>query len=371
MFLVAKPTMQCNAACAYCAARTRADSNTRMAPAVLEKLFAFAGYLGREHSSAEGGRLGVTMLWHGGEPLLMGPEFYEQVHVLTRSLSGQGVTVRHRMQTNLLAWNENLAEVLSRLLHDRRLSSSAEPLGLGDRRLPGGASYMGRWLEKVDEVRKAGFRPGLVCVVDGRIAAHPRETYYYFKNLATDAHVRFNPIYPHERGRQTTGKRRLAQSAWAGFLTQLWDVWEGEVRPFGIEPLQTWANVAGNRRQRGACDMSGRCATGFLGVGPEGDVHQCGRAIDAGVLRYGNLVTDSFEQILAAPERARMLARTDELSTGACRDCPWWGLCHGGCPVQAWLHGKDWHEPTHWCESRRAFFEHAFGHHYAEGAHAG
>lgn len=342
-----------------------------MSTDLLEKLFEFAAYLGREGCGGEEKQSFVTMLWHGGEPFLMGPEFYQKALAFTRKLSHQGVTVRHRMQTNLLAWNKELAEVFSRLLHDRRLSSSAEPLGLGDRRLPRGESYMGRWLGRLEDARTARFRPGLLCVVDGRIAARPSETYYYFKNLLPHTRVRFNPLYPQARGQAPTGERRLTPSAWGRFLTELWDLWEEDERSVDVEPLLTWAGVSEENRNRGACDMSGRCATGFLGVGPGGDVHQCGRAIDAGVLRYGNMETDDFEDILASPDRARMQVRPRELESGACRHCRWWKLCHGGCPVQAWLHGKEWDDPTPWCEGRRAFFEHAFGRQCGEGAHVG
>ena len=363
--------MQCNAACTYCAARRAGATSARMSVSILERLFAFVAHLARAQSVTDAHPGGVTILWHGGEPLLMGREFYERVLVLTSDLSRQGLKIRHRMQTNLLDWNDDLAEVLSRLLHERRLSSSAEPLGLGDRRLAGGGSYMGRWLEQVRDVLGREFRLGLVCVVDGRIAARPQETYHYFKNLLPAPQVRFNPLYPQSRELPMTGERLLTPVAWGRFLRQMWQMWEADERSFCIEPLQTFAGLVGGRRRHGTCDMSGRCGTGFLAVGPEGDVHQCGRALDAGILRYGNIATGSFDEILAAPNRVRICSRPVELSAGTCAQCRWWELCHGGCPVQAWMHGRGWHEPTHWCEGRRFFFELAFEHEELGGINVG
>jgi uncharacterized protein len=339
-----------------------------MSPRILDRLFDFGSHLAARESGA-GPERRLSMLWHGGEPLLMGPEFFERVHTHTQALAERGVAVRHRMQSNLLAWNDELAAVLAPLLRGGGLSSSAEPLGMSRRRLPGGASYMGRWLEQLEAVRGAGFHVGLVCVVDGVIAQRPRDTYYYFKNLVGDGGVRFNPLYPPRRGSAVAAPYRLGPDVWGRFLAELWDVWLEDGRTLRVEPFVGWEQSARGETGKAACDMSGRCGSRFFGISPAGDVHACGRAMDAGTLCYGNLLTDSFDEILASPSRTGLVGRTEELRRGACGDCPWWRLCHGGCGVQAWQHGGEVSDPSAWCAGRKVFFGHAFGESLAWEAH--
>lgn len=330
-----------------------------MTAQTLARVFDFADHLTRTQAGSPRPR--VSMLWHGGEPLLMGVPFFEQILAFTDELAQQGVSIRHRIQTNLLAWDDELAEILTRLPGNLGLSSSAEPLGLNDRRLPGDGSYMGRWLDKLAEVQQAGFTPGLVCVVDGRIAKRPRDAYFYFKNLRPDSGVRFNPLYPRRREETATGPNALSPAAWGRFLIGLWDAWQEDDCAMRVEPLMTWNRAAGGGERRGACDMSGRCASGFLGISPDGTVSHCGRAMDAGILEYGNLNDDDFDTILESPLRREMLVRTDSLLATDCAGCPWWHLCHGGCAAQSWLHGHDWRARSAWCEGRKDFFAHSLG----------
>ncbi len=331
-----------------------------MTLATLARVFEFAGHVSSAQQSGRGTHH-IQLLWHGGEPLLMGPAFFRRVHQHTTELLLQGIIVNHRLQTNLLAWNDELSQALSPLLRGGGLSSSAEPLGMNDRSLPGGKSYMDSWLAKLDEICNEGLKVGLVCVVDRKIATRPREAYYYFKNLHGVANVRFNPLYPSKRGIPVPKELRLDPSGWGRFLAGLWDVWMEDERAFNVEPLIGWRRVAQGDPRKGACDMSGGCGSGFLGISPDGGVFHCGRALDASILHYGNVCTDPFDKIVEAPLRVEMQGRLESLKQGACESCTWWCFCHGGCGVQTWQQGGDWVDPSAWCKGRTLFFEHAFG----------
>jgi uncharacterized protein len=259
------------------------------------------------------------------------------------------------MQSNLLLWEGSFAAALPDLLAKGAISTSVEPPGDAPlRRVKGGQTYFDAWWPRMKEVRDCVGGLSAVCVVDRNLLSRVEESYFFFKNMGVSS-LRFNPMYPVVAGRSTSGAE-LSSEEWGEFLVRLLHVWNNDGREFPVEPLRTWAGLMRGRKQPGACDITGRCADRFLGVDPVGDIYQCGRAMDAQVLRYGNVADETLEEILEAEDRLRLQSRQQVLRESQCAGCSWWGLCHGGCPIQAHLQGDDIMSRTPWCEGRRQVF---------------
>ena len=95
--LLAKPTGAiCNLDCAYCFFLDKEvfypDSKFRMSDDVLEQ------YIKQLIESHQTDR--VTIAWQGGEPTLMGLDFYRRVMELAEKYRRPGMTFEHTMQTN-------------------------------------------------------------------------------------------------------------------------------------------------------------------------------------------------------------------------------------------------------------------------------
>ena len=95
--MLAKPTgAACNLACAYCFFLDKEllypDSRFRMSDEVLE------AYI-RQLIEAHGGNQ-VTVAWQGGEPTLMGLEFYRRAIEVQKKYARPGMTFENTMQTN-------------------------------------------------------------------------------------------------------------------------------------------------------------------------------------------------------------------------------------------------------------------------------
>jgi radical SAM protein with 4Fe4S-binding SPASM domain len=48
------------------------------------------------------------------------------------------------------------------------------------------------------------------------------------------------------------------------------------------------------------------------------------------------------------------------LKRTACRNCPWWLYCHGGCVNDSLLGSGTAFAPTSFCEGLRSFFDETF-----------
>ena len=105
--LLAKPTgAACNLACSYCFFLDKellnSNSKFRMPEEILE---AYIWQLIESHRSSQ-----VTVAWQGGEPTLMGVDFYRKAIELQEKYRRSGMTFENTLQTNGTLLNDEWCE---------------------------------------------------------------------------------------------------------------------------------------------------------------------------------------------------------------------------------------------------------------------
>lgn len=375
--VIVKPTDACNARCVYCSAASSKEKG-RMSLATAERMF----LVFRDLALARGERE-VNFIWHGGEPLLMPDRFCEGVVSLQkRILGGAGLTWRNGIQTNLTLMSERRIPTLKRLLGaDGCVGTSADPIpGIRVLGRDSPRSYMVRWRASVRLLEEHGIKYGVVYVVHRLSLPRLADVYRHFRSEHPRAPVRFNPLYLQGRARGCDSIS-ITPADWGKALNLLFSLWREDGEPGDIHPLSAWAALRRREVSRGsavtvrqgtsgrrgasgrrircrlACDVSGRCAETHWGVAPDGSIHSCGRSIDGGVFRYGNVHTTPADELLATPVRQALANRIVYLRQGSCRGCRWWRYCHGGCPNDGLLSRGTPFSPTGWCEGLKRFFE--------------
>ena len=96
--ILVMPTDSCNMNCIYCFHSPYHKSKGHMSYTLLQKLYDITF---RDYKS-------VTFIWHGGEPLLMGVEFYRKAIEMQRKY--YGMKIKNRMQSNLTLLNEDIVK---------------------------------------------------------------------------------------------------------------------------------------------------------------------------------------------------------------------------------------------------------------------
>ncbi|MEO5375359.1 MAG: radical SAM protein [Alphaproteobacteria bacterium] len=354
--VIVKPTLRCNAACAYCSSANAArSSRDRMPPAVLERLF------DRVHEFlTERPRETVVITWHGGEPLLMGPGFFEDVLACQRRSCGTTASrIAHRLQTNLTLFGERFVAPLRRLgLFG--IGTSYEPLpglrGLGKAR--DCDAYRERFHEAVRLLEAERFGWGLIYVVTRPALDRAEEIFAELIRLKPDGNISLHAVDP---GPDGAGDLAISPRQFADFLGTVFTTWwpRRERHPH-VEPFRSLTRSILDGVPHLYCREAGTCAATHLGVEPDGTYSHCGRASDRQVLEYGSVFERSFAEVLADPRRVPIAGRQTTLRQGACRDCRLWSLCHGGCPLDAVDATGDFAAPSPWCEATKAFIEDHF-----------
>lgn len=91
MNIIIKPTNNCNFDCLYCynaGASTSRVMSVEEAKRIINKVY-----------TASDDRT-IRFIWHGGEPLLMGEDFYRNILEYTQEIESSSRRIKHSIQTN-------------------------------------------------------------------------------------------------------------------------------------------------------------------------------------------------------------------------------------------------------------------------------
>ncbi len=341
--VIFKPTSRCNLRCRYCyAAREREIFDSAMdldeAKAAFEWIRA---YCERQ------GVTDLTVIWHGGEPLLMGTDFIERcVDGYTRLLEPSGIVVRNRIQTNLtLATDEFVPLLKSRF--DAAVGFSLD-YGSPYRVFPNGDNASEMILARAMALRDAGIRTSAICLTTTYNVGRMRELYDWFKGIGIP--FKLNRLFPTSSKDTSLLAGSVTAEQYAGALCELIDIWLDDSSPANAVTVEN-VMVSYLRDISNLCAATGGCSRSFLCIAPNGVLLPCGR-FDSDSYSIGNYRTDTVEQVLAAKERVVRLGAAKPRPS-ECASCKWGNLCVAGC-----LHSRlfGWQEDE--CVTCRIVWQH-------------
>lgn len=326
--VIIKPTDECNGDCAYCAAY---DPNVPPKFMTDETLYLLFDRL--EEYVKQTNIKHINLTWHGGEPLLMGPGFYEKVYNKSLSLK-KIVDLEHSMQSNLTLYNDSFVEIFEKL--DMSLGSSVDPFK-GIRLLkPWGEDHFETWIKKVQLIKDTRFFRGGIIVIHKHHLDQPEkifkfvEDFYFFTNKKQS--LQFNYIY--NEGRLKCGEFDLGitDDEWADFLIKAFNWWNGINRSIPVQPLDALSKWYERNQPGGSCQTHENCAAHWIGIDPLGNVYNCGVHMDTHSEKYGNIYDAPFSEIVLHPDRIKLYKRYECLGETECKNCRWLDKCTGGCP---------------------------------------
>lgn len=347
----------CNMACRYCfyLPKHRLFSDTpvhRMSNDILERTV---------QQLMQHGGPNVVFAWQGGEPTLMGVEFFERAVELQRRLGCSGQTVGNGLQTNGLLVDDRWC----RFLHEARFLvglsiDGPEPVHDHYRVRRGGQPT---WEQVVSAARcmlKAGVEVNALAVVNDISARHPRETYAFLKDLGL-RHMQFIPCLERDpQAPNIPAPFSVSPTQFGKFLCEVFDCWindfeDGQPTTFirwFDSVFATYVDVPPPE-----CTLMAECGS-YLVVEHNGDVFSCDFYVEPG-WKLGNVLGDNLVDLLNSPQQARFGRRKAELAR-TCHECRWLTHCRGGCPKER-LGVAPAVQPSHLCEAYQTFFQHADG----------
>ncbi|NCB49608.1 MAG: radical SAM protein [Alphaproteobacteria bacterium] len=344
--VIAKPTKTCNANCSYCGAALSAKGKWSFDQFkfYFDKLY--------PHLSPN-----ATWIWHGGEPLMMGVQFYEKTYAYMMKKLPK---LRISFQSNLLLYDKTWKDLLMQITGGA-LATSFDPDMKGRLYRGSAEAYTALFLEKMSLMHQDGFRLSIIGTYDDEMYQQGLHLKMMDFAISLGQHapsLRFNYRYP--AGRAKDEGVMMSPENYANLLIETFDKWAESSTSFQIFPqIQMLQLLAHPDIRSIQCPWTRSCFGHFMGIEADGSVFNCCTFSDTNEdkYRFGNLNTDSVEQLFNS-EQARALKRARIHIDPKCRSCEFFPICHGGCARDAILYGKDLYESTFYCESWKKVFTH-------------
>lgn len=302
----------------------------------------------------------ITFTWHGGEVCLLGAEYFRVAYKLQEDYCPETKNrINHLVQSNLTLINQEIIDAFLSL-GIKQIGSSFEPIhhirGYGKNR--DSELYNRKFIDGVKLLARNNMTWGVIYVVHRLSLKMPLEIFYYLTNLNASSHPNFNQIKMYGEDRHNLA---ISGEEFADFLGAIFPVWYHHRERYpNIQPFaDIWRNTFENNMSM-MCESSGQCTYRWVYVGPEGETSQCGRAGDYGILKYGNLKNFTFQEIMNSKLRKPLALRQKYLSENECKNCRFWGICHGGCPLDAFMIHNDFMKVSSKCDTTKRFIEKYF-----------
>jgi uncharacterized protein len=358
--VLGKPTGAiCNLDCSYCFFLSKEalypGSTFRMRDSVLET---YVRQLLESHHDPE-----VTVSWQGGEPTLMGVDFFRRMVDLVDRYRRRDQVVEHTIQTNGTlvddAWAAFLAE------RDFLVGVSIDgPRELHDayRVDKGGKPTFDRVIAGLDRLKAHGVRWNALTTVHHANEDHGLEVYRFLRDDLGAEFVQLIPIVelPSPGGIPTGTRvtdRSVSPHGYGRFLVAVFDEWvRRDVGRVYVQmfdsTLASFVGVPGS-----LCVHSQTCGTA-LALEHNGDLYSCDHFVEPEHL-LGNITEIPMIELVGSPrQKAFGDAKRDSLPE-YCRTCDVRFACHGGCPKDRFTLTPDGEPGLHYlCASYQAYFRH-------------
>ena len=355
--LLAKPSgAACNLACAYCFYLDKEQlypgSSLRMPDEVLK---AYIKQLLRSQHGPE-----VSVAWQGGEPTLMGPDFFQRSVALVNRYKRPGQQVSYSLQTNgtrldetWCAFFKEHAFLIGLSVDGPRAMHNAYRVDKGGQ---GSFDQVQRAWELLQEHE---VDTNILCAVHAANECQPLEVYRFFRDTLQARFIQFIPIV--ERQEPGTGSlvsaRSVQPAAFGHFLVEIFDEWVRRdvgrvfVQTFD-SALASWYGLPAN-----VCIFQETCGLSLV-LEHNGDLYACDHFVEP-AHRLGNILQTPIRELVGSSRQRQFGLEKRERLPGACRQCDVRFACQGECPRNRFVKAPGEQEGINYlCAGYQLFFHH-------------
>ena len=362
--IMAKPTgSDCNLRCGYCFFLKKESlypgSNFRMSAQVHE---AYIRQLLEFHRAPL-----VTVAWQGGEPTLMGLDFFRRSVEFQKKLQKPKTHIENTFQTNGILLNDEWCRFFRENNFLVGLSMDG-PRELHDfyRKDRAGRGTFDRVVRAARLLQKHKVECNILCTVNSKNAGHPLEIYRFFRDELGFPYIQFIPIVERrdESGFQegeTVTDRSVQPGQFGRFLIEIFDEWVrrdvGKTFVLNFDgALAGWLGMAGT-----LCIFGPTCGLG-MALEHNGDLYSCDHFVEPSHYLGNILKTPMIELVVSEQQRKFGRDKKDALPR-YCRECTVLSICNGECPKNRFSKTPGG-EPglNYLCAGYKAFFKHADEH---------
>jgi len=292
----------------------------------------------------------VEYLFHAGEPLLAGREFYLHCHRVAHANNPLKKNISLSVQTNGIGIDDDWCDVFRRINLHVGLSVDG-PEFLHDRNRVGwtGKPTHRLVMKGFQTLSNHGFRVGGLIVLTRESLRYPDEIFNFFLENEF-GWIAFNSEeIENSHGSTSLDRSKECEVAYKAFMSRIFDRWVADpnrirVREFDrmLEAIKAKQSDSKFYRQPDETREHAIITISRDGFVATNSPEFCGGKSDEyGDFRFGNILNDSVEDIFKNPLRRKLYA---DISAGIrnCRgSCEFFDLCGGGSPSNKYFENGD------------------------------
>lgn len=303
--ILVMPTDACNMNCIYCFHKSSYNEEGRMDLKTVEKLLSITTPYYK----------GVNFLWHGGEPLLMGLDFYKEVLKLQNKTTCK---IKNSIQSNLTLMTTEIASFLT----ENYFAISGSHDGVCNEQLRGNGDAILQGRKKITEL---GCTCGIITVVSSHNIHTLIDNYKFFKE--NNMNYNFN-LYLDVKDFENA-ELKLDENIAIEKIKEFFTYWA----------FDTDSNIDISYfrhilefilfRKKSVC-VYNSCLGRWVGIRYNGDIVPCNRNFPKDY-NYGNVydytdIGEAFESYGFKKLLSEAIIRREK-----CKSCEIYEFCNGGC----------------------------------------
>ena len=316
----------CNLDCGYCYYLEKKDlyphaGTFRMADDVLES------YIVQHIAAAP--RASILFSWHGGEPTVLGIDYFRRIVELQRKHRPAGREILNGIQTNGTLLDEDWCRFLAAEKFYVGLSMDG-PKEFHDhyRVTRGQKTTHKQVLQAFRLLQQYRVSCDVLCVVHHHNVRQPTAVYRFFKEIGVE-YLQFLPLVMRTAGEGVSAETVPAE-AYGTFLCTIFNEWiRNDIGRIGIQNFDEAARPFLGL-EHALCIFRETCGD-VVAVEHNGDLYSCDHFVDR-EHRLGNIRETPLVELLEHPELRQFGRNKRDTLPRYCRECEVLNLCNGGCP---------------------------------------
>lgn len=332
--VILKVTEACNLKCKYCYNGTESRKTEVLSLTRFEKLL----------NVLKTGYDKISIVWHGGEPLLAGPDYFRQAFDIEKRLALNGsVIIENNIQTNGTLINNAWIRFFKE--NDVRVGISFDGTSNDKYR-----EQTDKVLKAMKSLKNAGLRFGCNAVVaDDEYSL--KDNYEFFKSqgLGFD----FSMVLGEGGAKDSLS---VSSAVFADKMVKLFDEWIYDTDGVSVRTFAAYLAMASGGKFRVCSNCS--CIMKYLSVSPDGTIYNCGRA-SLKAYPFGNIdEIDNVSQIFSSKGALELISGSIKRREKCKSGCEFFNVCAGGCSdVAATENGLE-NPPTNYCYVFKTVYGH-------------
>jgi uncharacterized protein len=314
----------------------------------------------------------VTFAWQGGEPTILGVDFFRRVVELQTRYAG-GKQIENTLQTNGVLLDDAWCEFLAANAFLVGLSIDG-PSELHDKYRvdKAGHATFDRVMRGLDCLKKHGVEFNTLTVVQRDNSNHPLDVYRFLKSIGS-RFLQFIPIVERAAARPTPeglvlvapGSEPAAQvTDWSveprqfgKFLCTIFDEWvRHDVGQYFVQifdvALEAWYGM-----QPSLCIFRETCGSA-MAIEHNGDLYSCDHYVYP-ENRLGNIMEQPLLAMVSSDQQRGFGKDKLDSLPRFCRECDVRFACNGECPKHRFIQTPDGEEGLNYlCAGYKLFFHH-------------